>query len=100
MIQMNLENRKRLTDLEKELLVGSGEGILSTFGRDMYTLLYLKWVISKTDRTWNCCSVLWDRLDGRCMCMYPVPLYGSVPLLFAWNYHNFANWLCPWYPSW
>ena len=67
MIQMNLENRKRLRDLEKELLLGAGERILRTFGMDMYTLLYLKWIISKNllHRTWNCCSMLWDSLDGR-----------------------------------
>ena len=67
MIQMNLENRKRLTDLEKKLLVRAGEGILRTFGMDMYTLLYLKLIISKNllYRTWNCCSMLWDSLDGR-----------------------------------
>ena len=44
---MNLENRKRLRDLEKELLLGAGERILRTFGMDMYTLLYLKWITNK-----------------------------------------------------
>ena len=46
MIQMNLQNRKRLTDLEKELMVARGErwreGIVRESGMDMYTLLYLK----------------------------------------------------------
>ena len=48
MIQMNLQNRRRLTDLEKELLVTSREvwrgEILWEFPMDMYSLLYLKWV--------------------------------------------------------
>ena len=47
---MNLQNRKRLTDLENELMVagvqaegqGWGEGIVREFGMDRYTLLYLK----------------------------------------------------------
>ena len=59
MIQMNLQNRKRLTDLEKELMVARGErwreGIVREYEMGMYTLLYLKW---KTDKdllysTWN-----------------------------------------------
>ena len=52
---MNLQNRKRLTDLENELMVagvqaegqGWGEGIVREFGMDRYTLLYLKWITSK-----------------------------------------------------
>ena len=48
MIQINLECRKRLTDLKNELMVagggkdGGGEEIVREFGMDMYTLLYLK----------------------------------------------------------
>ena len=49
MIQMNLQNRKRPTDLEDELMVAGGrerwgEGLVREFGVDMYTLVYLKWV--------------------------------------------------------
>ena len=51
MIQMNLQNRSRLTDLEKELMVasreGQGEGIVWEFGMGLYTLLYLKWITNK-----------------------------------------------------
>ena len=47
MIQINLQNRRRLTDLENELMVASGEGRVRDFGKVMYTLLYLKWIISK-----------------------------------------------------
>ena len=53
MIQINLECRKRLTDLKNELMVagggkdGGGEEIVREFGMDMYTLLYLKWTINK-----------------------------------------------------
>ena len=44
MMQMNLQNR-RLTDLQNKLMVAGGrwgEGVVKAFGRDMYTLLYLK----------------------------------------------------------
>ena len=48
---MNLQNRKRLTDLEKELMVTRGEwrgGVIDwEFRIDMYTLLYLKWITNK-----------------------------------------------------
>ena len=33
MIQMNLQNRKRLTDLEDKLMVAGGKGYLGTLGR-------------------------------------------------------------------
>ena len=43
---MKLQDRKRLTDLENELMVARGkgwrEGIVREFGMDMCTLLYLK----------------------------------------------------------
>ena len=46
MIQLNLQNRKRLTDLENKLMVArrkdSGDGIVREFGVDLYTLLYFK----------------------------------------------------------
>ena len=48
-----LQNRKRLTDLENELLVAGGvgkawgEGTVKEFGMDTDTLLYLKWITSK-----------------------------------------------------
>ena len=56
-----LQCRKRLTDLENELIVGkgvgegSGKGIVRTFGMDMYTLLHLKWITNKDllYSTWN-----------------------------------------------
>ena len=51
MIQMNLQNRKRPTDLEKNRgCQGKGwtEGIVRDFGMDMYTLLYLKWITTRT----------------------------------------------------
>ena len=46
-----LQNRNRLTDLKKELMVTRWEGwrggIVRQFGTDMYTLLYLKWITNK-----------------------------------------------------
>ena len=59
MKQMNLQNRKRLTDLENKLMVARGEGrregIVREFGMDMYTLLYLKRITNKDllFSTWN-----------------------------------------------
>ena len=60
---MNLQNRKRLADLENELMVagvqtegqGWGEGKVREFGMDRYTLLYLRWITNKDLlwRTWN-----------------------------------------------
>ena len=51
MVQMNLHNRKKLTDLENELTVVGGkdgkERIIGEFGIDMYTLLYLKWIANR-----------------------------------------------------
>ena len=47
MIQMNLQNRKRLTDLENKLTVAGGKGIVGNFGKVMYTLLYSKWITSQ-----------------------------------------------------
>ena len=75
----NLQNTKRLTDLENELMVvsrdGRGEGIARKFGMDLYTLLYLKWITNMDllHSTWNsvqCCVAGWIR--GRmetCKCM-------------------------------
>ena len=39
--------KQRLTDLENELMVVGGEGIVRESGMDVYTLLYLKWIINK-----------------------------------------------------
>ena len=75
MMQMNLQNRKRLT--ENKLMTAKeeewGEGIVREFGIDMYTLLYLKWITNKDllYSTWNsaqCCVSLdgkeaWGRMD-------------------------------------
>ena len=49
MKQMNSQNRKRLTDLEKELRLQGwvGEGIVKEFGKVKYTRLYLKWITNK-----------------------------------------------------
>ena len=54
MTQRNLQNRNRLTDLENESMaaVGKDGGVVMEFGVDMYTLLYLKWVINK-DRLYS-----------------------------------------------
>ena len=77
--QMNLPNRKRLTDLANLRLPRGGEGTLREFGMDMYTLLYLKWTTNKDllYSTKNSAQQLCGNLDGRgvwgrmdtCICM-------------------------------
>ena len=51
-----LQSRKRLTDLENEIMVTSGQGwgrgTVREFGMDVYTLLYLKWITNK-DRLYS-----------------------------------------------
>ena len=61
MIQMNLQNRKRLTDLENELMVAGGERTVKDFGKVMYTLLYLKWITNRylLDSTETLLNVMW-----------------------------------------
>ena len=45
--ELTYKNRKKLTDLENELMVAGEEGIVREFGKVMYTLLYSKWTTSK-----------------------------------------------------
>ena len=58
---MNLQNTKRLTDLENKLMVTGGEGMVRDFGKVMSTLLHLKWITNKDllYSTWN---------SAQCMC--------------------------------
>ena len=53
-LQIHLQNRNRLKDLEIELMVtrekGYGRGIDWDFGVDFYTLLYLKLKATKDPR--------------------------------------------------
>ena len=92
--QIYLQNRKRLTDLENELMVARGR-IVREFGMDMYTLLYLKWITNTKHMEFY--SVLCGGLDGRglwgrintYLCIY----VWQSHLLFTWNYHNIVNWL-------
>ena len=66
MVQMNLQNRRRRTDLEKQLNSCCGEawgkGMVREFGMDMYTLLYSKWITNKNRlySTWNSAQVVWQ----------------------------------------
>ena len=63
---MNLQYRKRLTDLEDKFMVAGGKMRARDreFGMGMYTLLYLKWITDKDPlyTTWNsaqCCVAAW-----------------------------------------
>ena len=56
MIQMNfLTNQRETHRLRKQTDGYQGEGIVSEFGKVMYTLLYLKWITNKDlmYNTWN-----------------------------------------------
>ena len=96
---MNLQNTKRLTDLENELMVvsreGRGEGIARKFGLDLYTLLYLKWITPKdllysTGNCGQCYVAAWmgGEFGGEWIHVYE---WLETPL-FIWNYHNIVNW--------
>ena len=92
MIQVNLQNRKRLTDSEKEPVVSGwgrpagctgevcGDGTVMEFGMDIYTRLYLKWITNKVllYSPWNSAQLslegkgVWGRRDTRvCMTEFP-----------------------------
>ena len=73
MIQMNLQHRKRLTDLENELMIAKEKGIVKDFGKVMYTLLYFKWITNK--------DLLYSTRDS-------APCY--VP---AWMEEGFGEWI-------
>ena len=51
MVEMNLQNRNRLANVENKLMISKAEGwergIVREFGIDMYTLLYFKWITNK-----------------------------------------------------
>ena len=91
MIQMNLLTKQKET--ENELMVVGGKGWLTDFGIDMYTLLYLKWIINKDllFNTRNSDQCYTAACMGENRYMY---IYGWVPLLFTWNYHSIVNQLC------
>ena len=90
MIQMNLQIRKRLMDLENAPVQGWvemewGEGAVRAFGMDMYTLQCLKWITNK-DLLLEFYSMLCGSLDKRgvwgrmdtCICMaetFPLKLF-------------------------
>ena len=66
MMQVNLQNRKRLT--ENKLMAAKeeewGEGIVREFRIDMYTLLYLKWITNNNllysiGNSAQCCVAAW-----------------------------------------
>ena len=90
-----LQNRKRLTDLENEFMsAGEQDGRRNReFGRDRYTLLYLKWVtdgpiVRPTIQHRELCSMLRGSLDGRefggkwihvYVCLSPLSVHLKLP---------------------
>lgn len=95
--------KNRLTDLENELVVagvgGWVRGRVREFEMVMYTQLYLKWITNKDllYSTWNSAQsyeAVWMGVGfgGEWIQIY---IYGWVPLLLTWNYHNIDNQLYP-----
>ena len=78
MIRVNLlTEQKRLTDLENELTIAGGKGIVRDLGKVMYTLLHLKWITNKDllYSTWNsaqCHVAAWTGggFGGECTHVY------------------------------
>ena len=65
MIQMNLlTKQKEIQTSKTNLWLPWGEGIVREFGKDMYTLLYFKWITNKdplhsTRNSAQCCVAAW-----------------------------------------
>ena len=95
-LQMNLLTKQKET--YRGVYDCWGEGGLREFGLDMYTLLYLKWITNKTYciAYGTLVNIMlqpgWEGSLGEngYMCMY-----GWVPVLFTWNFHNIVNQLYP-----
>ena len=90
MIQMNLQIRKRLMDLENARGQGGvemecGERAVREFGMDMYTLLYLKWITNK-DLLLEFCSMLCGSLDGKGV-WGRMDMYGCICICIVESLH-------------
>ena len=87
-----LQNRNRFTDLENELTVTQGWRLRGReFGMDRYTLLYLKWITNK-DLHMKLLNVMWQPgWEGSLGENGYVHMYGRIPFLFTWSYHNIVN---------
>ena len=91
-----LQNKNRLTDFEKKLMVarreGWREGIVRELEINMHTLLYWIWITNKVLLYSTLLNVIWQsRWKGNLRengCMYTS---AWVPLLSTWNYHNTGN---------
>ena len=79
-LQMNLRNSIRHTDFENELMVLEWVPDRE-FGREVYKLLYLKWITNKdllysTRNSGQCCAAVWmgGEFGGEwihvCICMF------------------------------
>ena len=86
---MNLLTKQKETHREWTYGEKDGRGVVvRVFGMDMYTLLYLKWIINK-DVLYS--AVGCGSLDGRGFGGEWVRVYGWASLLCSWNYHNIVN---------
>ena len=89
---------KKETDLENDIMVARGKGIVKEIGVIMCTLLYLKWITNKdllysTGKSAQCHVAAYKGGgfgENGCMCMF-----GWVSSVFTWNYHKIVNRLYP-----
>ena len=98
MIQMNLWNRKRLTDLENELMIGRGTGWLGSLGLTCtHCSVQSEW---PPRSYWTAQGALprvtwqpgWEGGLGENGYTY---MNGWVPSLFTWSFHSIVNQLHP-----
>jgi len=93
-----LQNWKRLTDWEEELVVTRGEGLVREFGMDMNILLHLKQITNKdllysTGNSAQRYVAAW--MGGEFGREWYMRTYGWVPSLSTWNYHSIVHQLYP-----
>ena len=90
---INELTKQKQTHRLKEWTYGWGggcrEGMLREFGTNMYTLLYLKWMINKDIAQGTLLNAMWQPRWHRNLekngYMY---MYGWVTSLFTWNNHS------------
>ena len=99
MIEMKLFTKQKQTHRLREWTYGCqgkslGEGIVREFGMDRYTLLHLKWITNKGllyIALGTLLNVMWQLgWEGSLEENGQMYIYGWVPLLYTWNYHNIS----------
>ena len=93
-----LIKQKETHRLRNDLNGCRGEGRVRDFGKIMYTLLYLQRITNEDllYSSWNSAQCYMPAWMGRGSGENGyIHMYGWVPWLFTWKWHNILNWLCP-----